>query len=48
MQVMRHEVYNTKADVWSWGVLLVEALTLQVWHSARSHVWLGEGRAKEA
>jgi hypothetical protein len=25
----RHEVYDGKADVWSWGVLLVEALTLQ-------------------
>lgn len=24
----RHEVYDTKADVWSWGVLLIEALTL--------------------
>ncbi|GLC40749.1 hypothetical protein PLESTB_000026500 [Pleodorina starrii] len=26
-EVMRHEVYDTKADVWSWGVLLSECIT---------------------
>lgn len=26
-EVMRHEVYDTSADVWSWGVLLAEALS---------------------
>ncbi|KAG2435706.1 hypothetical protein HXX76_006905 [Chlamydomonas incerta] len=26
-EVMRHEVYDSKADVWSWGVLLSECVT---------------------
>eukprot|EP00198_Chlamydomonas_reinhardtii_P002739 XP_001692075.1 predicted protein [Chlamydomonas reinhardtii] len=26
-EVMRHEVYDSKADVWSWGVLLSECIT---------------------
>ncbi|KAG2501716.1 hypothetical protein HYH03_000217 [Edaphochlamys debaryana] len=26
-EVMRHEVYDSKADVWSWGVMLSECIT---------------------
>ncbi|MEW5301642.1 MAG: hypothetical protein WDW36_004490 [Sanguina aurantia] len=29
-EMMRHEVYDTKVDVWSWGVLFVQAITCQV------------------
>ena len=31
--VIRHEVYDGKADVWSWGVLFVEMLTCQMPYS---------------
>lgn len=33
----RHEVYDTKADVWSWGVLLLECLTLQAPYAQTFH-----------
>ncbi|GIL79750.1 hypothetical protein Vretimale_12346 [Volvox reticuliferus] len=32
-EVMRHEIYDTKADVWSWGVLLSECITCAVPYS---------------
>ncbi len=31
--MFRHEIYDSKTDVWSWGVLLVEVMSLQTPYS---------------
>ncbi len=41
----RHEVYDTKADVWSWGVLLSECIMCMMpyGHTYMTPVQVGRG-----